>query len=313
VTETKVIDEPVDTGFSLYAGETAFYRDLFDQLRSDELVGGGEVEFVDDTYLEIKNTKELNRVLYDLPREARPSLNDVYRLSLDKDTVQNAIAEARKKKGDWAKFQMLYELHPVVRYFLTKLEASVDKDVALVARLSQLPKNTAWFVLQGQVANNLGQAVIAEFFVVPVTMEGALADEPLPLKQFVKDHNIDKPLQTQTVDDKTLAALKALLPKVVKWGRQTYMHPIQERKGAQMEKDLAVYEEHLKNWNKEAKEQLELDFAEQTMTGFVKSRREKEEREIETILSTSSQYYKDLTSLDQEPYIKVVSVFFNKG
>jgi len=92
-----------------------------------------------------------------------------------------------------------------------------------------------------------------------------------------------------------------------------YMQQFQERKGMQMEKDLAVYEEHLKNWRKDAQDQLELDFAEQNMSGFVKSRRDKEQREIETILSTSSQYYKDLTSLEQEPYLKVVSVFFNKA
>ncbi len=30
-------------------------------------VDPGEVEFIDDTYLEVRNTKELNRVLYDLP------------------------------------------------------------------------------------------------------------------------------------------------------------------------------------------------------------------------------------------------------
>jgi ERCC4-related helicase len=313
VTTTKVVEQPIDTGFSLYAGETAFYRDLFDQLRTDGGVGAGEVEFIDDTYLEIRNTKELSRVLYDLPREARPNVNEVYRLSLDKTTVQNAIAQARKKKGEWAKFQVLYELHPVVRYFLTKLEASVDKDVALVARLSQLPKNTAWFVVQGQVANNLGQAVISEFFVVPVNMDGALAEEPIPLKQFVADHRIDRPMQTQTVQVADLTALKALLPKVVKWGKQLYMHPIQEKKGLQMEKDLAVYKEHLDNWERNATEQMELDFGGQAMTGFIKSRHDKEQREIQTILSTSSQYYKDLTSLDQEPYLKVVSVFFNKA
>jgi hypothetical protein len=58
---------------------------------------------------------------------------------------------------------------------------------------------------------------------------------------------------------------------------------------------------------------MELDFGGQAMTGFIKSRHDKEQREIQTILSTSSQYYKDLTSLDQEPYLKVVSVFFNKA
>ncbi len=111
------------------------------------------------------------------------------------------MPNARKKKGEWAQFQVLYELHPVVRFFLTKLEASVDKDVALVARLTQLPKNTAWFVVQGQVANNLGQAVISEFFVVPVTMEGALAEEPMPLKSSWRTTASDHPLQTQAIDE----------------------------------------------------------------------------------------------------------------
>jgi hypothetical protein len=75
-----------------------------------------------------------------------------------KDLVQTAIDNARKKKGEWAEFQILYELHPVVRYYMTKLEASVNKDVALVAKSKIFPSNTAWFVFQGQVSNNLCQA-----------------------------------------------------------------------------------------------------------------------------------------------------------
>jgi len=57
------------------------------------------------------------------------------------------------------------------------------------------------------VANNLGQAVISEFFVVPVTMDGALSDQPVPLRKFVEDYSIDRPLQTQAVDEDTLVNL----------------------------------------------------------------------------------------------------------
>lgn len=45
------------------------------------------------------------------------------------------------------------------------------------------------------------------------------------------------------------------------------------------------------------------------MTGFVKRRFEDRELEIKTILEKSSQYYKDLTSLNKDAYLKVISVF----
>src|SRR5690606_13007256 len=146
ITASFVEAEPVEEDFSLYKNDSKYYRDLIGQLKTDNLMNAGDADFVDDTYLEIRNTKELHRVLFDIPKAAKPALNDIYKLSLDKEKVQKAIADARKKKGEWAEFQMLYDLHPVIRYLMTKLEASVDKDVALVAKVQQLPKDTAWFV-----------------------------------------------------------------------------------------------------------------------------------------------------------------------
>jgi SNF2 family DNA or RNA helicase len=308
-TESTALADPIESPMSLFPTDAQFYRALIAQLKTDGSLRTDEAEFVDDTYLEVRNTKELNRVLFDLPPESKPDLNDIYRLSLSKDTVQQAIADARKKKGEWAKFQMLYELHPVVKYFLTMLEASVDKDVALVARLTQLPAQTAWFVVHGQVSNNLGQAVISDFFVVPVNYEGAMVKKPLPFEDFVRDYQLQGELLTQYVAPETLEQLKRILPEVVSWGTSLHMDQLQQRKSLEMEKDLAVYQEHLKNWDREARTQLELAFADKTLTGFVKSRREDQEREIETILSQSSQYYKDLMSLNHEAYLKILAVF----
>lgn len=304
-------DDPVEAVFSLYENDSEYYRNLIDQLKAESLLDGGDAEFVDSSYVEIKNNKELHRVLYDLPKEAKPKLNDIYRLSLDNSTVQNAIEEARKKQGEWAKFQMLYDLHPVIKYFMTKLEASIDKDVAPVAKVSKLPAGTAWFVIHGQVTNNLGQAVISEFFVVSVNMEGALVNKPIQLTEFVKQYKLNELLQTQHIDAETLAALENVLPEVVGWGTELFMHQLQQEKALLMEKDLAVYNEHLKNWEKTAKDQIQLNYADKAETGFIKRRMEDEELEVETIISTSSQYFKDLTSLNQDAYLKIVSVFFN--
>ncbi len=302
---------PVAETFSVYKSDTEYYRALIEQLKADDELQHQDAEFIDDFYLEIRNTPELKRVLYDLPREARPKSNDIYRLSLRKERVQKAITEARKRKGEWAAFQILYDLHPIAAYFMTKLEASVDKNVALVAKIQQVPENTAWYVLHGQVGNNLGQAVVSELFVVPVNMDGAIVAPICKLADFIQDKKLNDTLQTQHIPEETLRQLEKLLPDVMENAQELYMRNVQDSISLDMENKLNVYSDKLKRWKQAAKAQLELDFADKSNTGFIRHRIENREREIETIVSTSSQYYNDLTSLDNEPYIKVIAVFYN--
>lgn len=311
VTESFVEKEPVAPELSLYASDGDYYQDLIEQLKAEKLMGYDEAEFVDPTYLEVRNTKELDRVLFDLPKESKPSLKDIYRLSLDKNTVQNAIVEARKKKGEWAKFQMLYDLHPVIRFLMTKLEASVDKEVALVSRHGKIPAGTAWFVIHGQVSNNLGQSVISDFFVLPVKLSGGLHKQPISLGDFISQFEINQTMLTQQIDDEQLETLTNMLPDVIDFAKQLHMDQKQQIKQLEMEKQMEVYQVKLKNWEKSAKDHLELAFADAPQTGFIKRRIEDEERYVETIISQSSQYYKDLNSLNNEAHLKVIAVFYN--
>ncbi|MBN7811500.1 DEAD/DEAH box helicase [Algoriphagus sp. H41] len=312
ITESFVEPEPIAAELSLYANDGDYYRELIEQLKAEKLMGYDDAEFVDPTYLEIKNTKELDRVLFDLPKESKPEVKEgIYRLSLDKTTVQNSIAEARKKKGDWAKFQMLYDLHPVIRFLMTKLEASVDKEVALVARHGKIPTGTAWFVIHGQASNNLGQSVISDFFVVPMKLSGGLHKQPVPLQDFIRQFDINKTLLTQQIESEDLETLSEMLIDVVDFATSMHMDQKQQIKQIEMEKELAVYQEKLKNWEKSAKEQFQIAFADRPITGFIKRRMEDEERYVETIMSKSSQYYKDLNSLNNEAHLKVIAVFYN--
>ncbi len=311
ITETKIEAQPIEGTFSIYTSDSDYYYNLAEQLKSERLVESNDITFEDNSYMEIRNNKELNRVLYDIPKAAKPAVNDIYRLSLDKNLIQKAIEEARKKKGEWAKFQMLYDLHPVIRYLMTKLEASVDKDVALVARLNRLPGKTAWFVLHGMVANNIGQAVISDFFVIPMRMDGGLHKKPLFFKDFIAEFNLSENLLTQQMDDVSLEKLNSILPDAIEFSKELHMFQVQQKIQHQKELDLAVYQERLDNWHHQATRQLELDFGDKPDYGFFKRRLEDKEREIETIISRSSQYYKDLTSLSQDPYLKVLAVFYN--
>lgn len=306
------IENPIAAQVSLFQNEKAYYQALIEQLKTDQYLKNDEAQFEGDL-LEVKQTKELNRILYDLPAEAKPDkLGDVYQLSLDKDDVQKSITDARKKKGEWAKFQILYELHPVVRYLMTQLEASVDKDVALVTKLDRLPTDTAFFLIQGIVANNLGQSILSDFFVVPMNINGGLKERPLPFEDFMVQYNLKDDLYTLDIPTEDIEELQEILPDAIDFAHQLHMDQEQQKLQFEMEKKLAVYEEKLKNWHQSKQQQMELEFADKSITGFVKKRMQDKEYEIETILNNSSQYFKDLTSLNGNPYLKVVAVFYNK-
>lgn len=310
-TESLIEDEPLDEQMSLYFNDSNYYQDLINQLKTDDLLKNNEAEFIDDTYLEVVNNDELHRVLFDLPKEAKPSKGDIYRLSLDKDTVQNSINEARKTKGEWAKFQMLYDLHPVMKYMMTKLDASLEKDSALISKISNIDKGHAYFVIHGQVANNIGQNVISDFFAIGFNLSGGMISKPIPLNEFIEKFNINKALYTQNISDDEINKLHSLIPEVIDFSSEIYMHQKQQLEQLKREKDLAVYEEHLKNWSKIAQDQIAFDFEDKQQTSFIKRKIEDKEREVKTIINKSSQYYKDLTSLSNDAYLKIITVFFN--
>lgn len=308
---------------TLYRTDEAFYRDLFEQLISTGQLNDADVTVHDQgAFVELRNTPELNRLLFDLPLEAKPRVNKSFKLTTDRAKVKEAIARARRKKGDneiadegtWAAFQLLYELHPAVRYYLTKLEASVAKDSALVAKTNQLPTGSAWFVMQGQVSNQLGQPVVADFFVVPLHLDGRMLRRPLPLEDFIREFHLLDPLYRADIKSDELQNLQTLLAEDVIDPARSYMYDAQQRLQTTMENRLHEYRDKLDRWKTESLTQLTLDFGgddDAAPTGYGGKRRERAKQEIETILNESSQFLTDLHSLQNDPFLKVLAVFFN--
>lgn len=308
-TAATITDQPFESLPSIYQREEKFYSDLFEQLSSSKQIKAEEV-MVEDGYLEILNTKDLNQLLFDLPPESKPGTGQLFKLTLDKDLVQRSIEDARRKKGEWAEFQVLNELHPVIRYYLTKLEASVDKDVALAAKTSRLPEHTSWYVFQAQVSNNLGQPVVADFLVSSFDREGKMVRAPYHLRDFIQEFKLWETIHTEYVSEEALNRLQQMLPVAVDAVRQ-HMSEVQKEIETIMETKLQAYKTSIETWGAAALEQLEMDFNAQSGGNLWARIRDSRQREIETILSSSSQYYKNLSSLQGEAYLKVLAVFFN--
>ncbi len=310
-TAATITEQPMEEVTTVYRNDFNYYSELFKHLDSAGLISSRDYSIdSEDEYLELLNTKELDAILYDLPPESKPKVNEAFRLTLDKEKVQKAIDEARKKKGDWAAFQILYDLHPTIKYYMTKLEASVPKDQALAAKLSgKFEKGAAWYILHGQVSNNLGQPVISDFFAVG--HDGKKVTECISIADFVERFELNKDLYTEEISGDELTELSSRLTEVIDFAQDDWMMAEQKRLGNLMLEKSIAYEKHLSNWKSASLKNLELNFEDATETVFTKTKKERQLEEIHNIADGSSQFMKDMLALDQEAYIKVMAVFFN--
>lgn len=311
--EHKVLYEPQ---LSLYHDDMQFYRDLFAELESKGRNEHREIQVVDAEipYVEAMESKDLKEVLYDIPREALPT-DRVFRLCNNRKVVMDAIADSRKENNNnWAKFQPLYDLHPIIQYQLTKLAASVPKEQAFVVKHKMFPQDTALFLMYGSVANGLGQTLVSKFFVVPMNIQkGTLCEAPYSLDDMLKKYpDMMNTIYQESVSEEELALLQDLLSDALENGETQYMYSRQNEESHKMSQQLEIYRQKLAHWANQAKQQLSIQFGEDVVQ-FRQKAYSKAEEEIETIVSKQSQFNNDLFTLDNnEPYIKVLAVFFNR-
>ncbi len=304
-------NHPIAEMASFFEDDFSFYAELVRYLDAKNALQPDQVRIQDNGFLEIANTAELNHILYDLPPEARPANGENYQLSVDPQIVQKAIVKARKRQGEWAQYQVLYDLHPLVRYLMTKLEADIDKGIALIAKTDRLPANHHFFLFHGQITNNLGQPVLSEFFVIGLDQEGGLIVRPMELGAFLQQYQLKDQLYDQPITDAEQQCIQHMLPDAIDYAHDFYMKQEQQKLQIRKEDEQKKYLKDLQNWAETSKDQLELILQDKAQTIFLQKRREREQQQIETILSEKSQFFKDLTVLNNDAYLKVLAVFFN--
>lgn len=308
-TETTIDNDPVQERKAFFKTDFDFYKYLVSHLVSINSVKQSNIQ-IEDNLIEVTNDKEIDSYLYDVPSEAKPKRGTNYKLTVDKDKVQDSIDKSRKKKGEWSEFQMLYDLHPIIKVYMNKLEASVDKDVALVVKTNKITQGTKWYVFHGQIANKLGQSVLSEFFVVGLKEDGSFL-QLSTFEDFVKEFNLTDTLINEAINNEELIKIKNQISFAVDNSKEFYIDQKKEILKFLLKNKQTDYKEKLTDWYNSSKEQLQFQYEDITLTTITKAKKEKEELHIETILNDKSQYYEDITSLDNFPFIKLLAVFFN--
>lgn len=310
-------DKIYEPRFSLYPTDWDYYHDLFNDLEAGGSVKHGDINMVEDAtvpYVEFKNTRELQEVLYDIPREAVPTDN-IFRLTTDKPTLYKAIADSRKKTGSqWSQMLPLYDLHPIVRYMLTKFQASISKNQAMAVRSDKLPKGMSYYLFYGSHSNGLGQNLVSKFYIVPEGADGQRSEKPMSLHDFTQTYPVIQNF-TGITSAADLAILQTNLEKAIDDGTYYYMLPAQIKAASKMDSQIKEYSQKLKNWAKTSESTTTSLFTDEETGDIVIARLnkyKKEMEEIKKISDKSSQFYTDLFTLDNaEPYIRLLAVFHN--
>ena len=303
-------EEVFEHRFSLYQDDISYYEDLFAELESKGAIKPGDVVMHNEggvPYVEVKNSEDLRDVLYDIPREAFP-VDDIFRLTSDKERLKSSIVESRKStQSTWSKYLPLYDINPIINYLLTKFNASIPKLQAMVVRNEKLDKGMSYYLFYGSHGNRLGQNLVSKFFVVPLDKEGALRGKPMSFYDFTKEYNIID-ADMYFTDDDDIKTLEDNLPTAIEYASVMYMQPAQSKVSFAMARQLEDYEEKLRSWADSANALFDGDDITITRNNYYK----KEKEEVQKITDKSSQFFQDLCSLDESnPYMKLLSVFHN--
>ena len=307
-------EDMVEQHPSIFGSDTAFYNEMLHLLESRHFITRDDysVELQND-YIKLRNTEMLDRVLYDMPDEAKPRLNDEFKLTTNKKAVMDAISRSRKKgsggERKWAEFQIMYDLHPAIHYYQTCLDSCLGKDQALAAKLSTLKKGTAWFAFNGLVSNGLGQQIISEFFVIPMNEDGTVAGKPLTLVDFAQKH-LSAILPTSSMTSEEMEKLQMLLSDAVDVAVYDYMASAQAKKEMEMKVKKDGNLEKLRQWRLDA-EQGQQSLFEDDSKVYSKRKYDQEIQEIETIHSEASKYINDMNTLKGDPFVRPLAVFYN--
>ena len=299
----------IEKTYSVYDKDIDFYKAMFDYLKSKGEIKGDDYQIErENDYLMLRNTPMLNKVLFDVPDEAKPRVNDYFKLTLNKEFVQNAIADSRKSdkaRGQkWAEYQILYDLHPAITYFLSCLDSSLEKDKAIAAKLTSLPQDTAWYVFHGSVNNCCGQQIISEFFVVPMKKDGSLHAKPQKIGTFIEGY-LKGVLSTAQMSDDEMKALDSLLSPAVDRAISDYMDDVQITRAAAMETKKNENLQRIEKWK------LDAQHGQMELFGEGSKMYDKHMKEIITIHDQSSQYIIDMNKMTDDPFIRPLAVFYN--
>lgn len=313
VEEVKKPDLTAET-ISLYKDNIDFLENALQEVKP-YLDDNFESEFSEDkktvTLFIPENQKDLIARSEFLPDEVFKKNDDII-LTIDPDQVQKSIADARKKTGEWPKFQYFWNNHYIMDWILDKLLLCYNRHQAPVISVKDMNPDEFYYLFQGIVSNKRSQAVVADWFAVK--FKNDKFEQILNFNTLLGISGFNNGLvnfENKFVD---LESLKHNLEEAVKKAKE---HLTQKRleRGKALTSDLTKDTRKIKKWHTEMIDLLEGEKQRLSHNGTRKipehlnTNLERRINDANKLYERRENWLKETMETDPNPYMKLVAVF----
>ena len=287
----------------LYKDDLDFARVAFDELAATTSEFTLPEFHPDRPEFSLLAPEDLRRRCEFIPQEAIPT-DWCFRLSTDRKRVMKAIAEARKRKGEWPQEQLFWELHPVMEWLVDKLLVRFGRHEAPVIYSPHLKSGQPILLFQGVLSNRRSQPVISEWFgAQPV---GSKQWQTLALDQVLQLTGFAGGLANQGKMNGQIEPILKILPEAVAFARE-HMEQLRVERGQELGKRLRDDQRKLKKWFDAATYRLAAE--EMNARGAQAARIYHEEKEVKALYQQRLDWLNDTFTAVNVPYLRVICVF----
>jgi len=315
--EEPVPDDMLEKMPTLFKNEIKYAKEAFSEIVEDD----SKVKFPDfhDTNpsftWESSDDFRLRTEL--MPREAIPKSGE-FVLSSDRDVIQKAISDSRKKtktgESSWPDIQLFWEQHPVMEWLSDRVLAKFGRHDAPVIISQHLKPNEYIYLFQGIMSNMKSQPLLVEWF--GVVYDGDSKNDVIFLKDVIQKTGLDNDMLNPQSGSNNIEMMERNLESAVDEASE-WMIEFNKDRGQGLLNRMKEDGKRFKVWYKKSHEELKrLETIEVNKYGKMRKHiREKIEHrfnEVELLKSYRDDWLNETMKAVKAPYLKLACVFSGK-
>jgi ERCC4-related helicase len=290
-----------------------FFKQSLEMLTEENPSHKEQVEFLTDNQSIIWFPPEdVQQILDFMPKEAIPDKKE-FHLTTNRDEVQKAIVEARKKQGKWPAKQLLWEQHPLFNWLVERVIVKFDKNEAPLIVVPHLNERVIFFI-QGILFNKRAQPVISQWFGVEVSGNEQYTILSFDtLKQLIFSqgelYNPGKSdVNMELIHKQKLSALETA---------KKHLQQLRSERKDKLYPHLREDQKKLKDWRDKKLKLLEEQERQKRLPNgmlpkHIASRIEYERKRVNDLYKQRVDWINQIMTTDSDPFLRIAAVFVGK-
>ena len=240
-----------------------------------------------------------------LPREIFDQ-NQQCILTTNREAITREIAACRKEEGRWPQVQLLWELHPIMRWLHDKVIGAFGRREAPVVSLPSLADGESIILCTGVIPNRKGHPLIQRWIGVHCK-KGSQA-RALPLETVWEKTQFATETFPNPVSERDLSDIQALIPSAITTAKEELSHAKAEFDALQADA-LAQQLARLKAFKDERERLIQLQFDQAAHNQLAQSRKQAEQRKVKDLHALYTTWIKDTLETEDNPSIQITAIF----